>query len=202
MIALVFIGGLLIVSVSTGIPESFWKVQSKNNRRQGIIQTPESAEKEPFIQQVEQQNLSPQITTDGGVNSEFNADKGATEINISSEPPIIPGSELLLHVIDQQTGSPISDVTFVISIEYDPPFDGKNFSYTVFAAGASPYRIPITVPGSPSRAIITATKGGFVVSPALAIESGFYHERINPFRDGGVSEFLLKHTFTMNPVDR
>lgn len=107
-----------------------------------------------------------------------------------SEPPIIPGSELSLNVIDESTGLPVSNVTFIISIEYEPPLDGNNFSYTLFAAGESPYRIPITVPGSPSRAVITATKEGFFVSAELVIESEFYHERINPFREGGVSEFL------------
>ena len=118
-----------------------------------------------------------------------------------SEPPIIPGSELSLNVIDESTGLPVSNVTFIISIEYDPPLDGNNFSYTLFAAGESPYRIPITVPGSPSRAVITATKEGFLVSAELVIESEFYHERINRFREGVVGEFLLVHTFTIRPVE-
>ena len=115
----------------------------------------------------------------------------------AKEPPIISGSELLINVINQQTGSLLSDVTFVITIEYAPPLESNNLSYTMQAKGDSPYRIPITVPGSPSRAVITANKEGFLVSAGLVVESEFYHERINPFREGGVSEFLLEHTFTM-----
>jgi uncharacterized repeat protein (TIGR01451 family) len=114
-----------------------------------------------------------------------------------ADPPFIPSSELLLRVVENGTGAALGDVRFNIRIEYDPPFETNKCTNVWFAAGNPPWRLPITLPGNPSRAFITASKPGYDDSPPLIIESDHFHDRVNPFRDGGVSEILQEHTFTL-----
>jgi hypothetical protein len=115
------------------------------------------------------------------------------------DPPAIFGSTLLLTARDGETGAILDDVQFLIQIEYAPPWQTYNLSYTVASDGALPYAMPITIPGNPSHAVIVAQRQGHPDSPPLTLTSEFYHERIYPFREGGVREILLEHTFVLGP---
>jgi hypothetical protein len=64
----------------------------------------------------------------------------------------------------------------------------------------SPFQVPITVPGTPSRAILIAQKPGYQDSAPLTVESTFYHDAINPYRPGGVSPTLLQQTLRLVPT--
>jgi hypothetical protein len=114
--------------------------------------------------------------------------------------PDIPGGTALLSVVDANTGTPLTGVRFHIQIQYDPPLDDHNLDYVVDAEGVSPFRLPVTVPGTPSRTVVTAEKDGYNDSAPLTIESAFYHDAINPFRPGGVSEFLIQQTLRLVPL--
>jgi hypothetical protein len=114
--------------------------------------------------------------------------------------PDIFGGTTLLSVVDASTGAPLTGVQFQIQIQYDPPLDDHNLTWTIDTDGGSPFRVPVTVPGTPSRAILIAQKAGYKDSDPLTIESAFYHDRINPFRPGGVSEILLQQTFRLIPI--
>jgi hypothetical protein len=111
--------------------------------------------------------------------------------------PIIPGSILRLHVVDDADGRVLDDVQFSLQIQYDPPLGENDSSDPLPVTGPQPYDIPIAVPGNPSRAIFVAQSPGYEDSAPLVIESAFFHERIDPARPGGVAEILLEHTFRL-----
>jgi hypothetical protein len=111
--------------------------------------------------------------------------------------PIIPGSILRLHAVDDADDRILDDVQFSVQIQYDPPLEESNTSDLLPGEGAQPYDIPIAVPGNPSRAILIAQSPGYEDSAPLVIESAFFHERINPSRPGGVAAILLEHTFRL-----
>jgi hypothetical protein len=117
--------------------------------------------------------------------------------SVTANVPIIPGRELLLNVVDESTGSVLSDVTFIINIKYDPPLDDSSHSYTQKEWGVSPFRLPIVLPGVASQAVIAVTKDGFVGGGELEIDWAFFHNAIAPSREGGVDEILLEHTFVL-----
>lgn len=110
--------------------------------------------------------------------------------------PVIPGSEMLLTVVDE-SGAALDGVTLEISVEYEPPLDFASFEYDARPTGLQPYRVPIMVPGNPSRAVVRAVKGVYEPSDGLVIESDFYHDHVNPFRPGGVQDFLVEHRFVL-----
>jgi hypothetical protein len=67
LIGFIFLGGLLIISVKTGIPKSFWETRSQ---REDAIQDPQFTKGKTLpTQQEEPANLFPRIETNGDVNN-------------------------------------------------------------------------------------------------------------------------------------
>lgn len=114
-----------------------------------------------------------------------------------AETPPVTGGQLRLHVVETGSGAAVSDVRFQLRRAYDPPLHTNDTTNVWFAAGSPPWDPPVTVPGAPSRLLVTARKAGYPESAPLAIDSAFYHERVNPFREGGVSTILLEHVLTL-----
>ncbi len=115
--------------------------------------------------------------------------------------PIIPGSTMQLRAVDALTLAPLDQVQLLVRILYDPPLEENNLEYPLPTEGAQPYAIPIVLPGNPSKAVLIAQRAGYADSEPLTIESGFFHERINPSRPGGVSPVLLEHTFKLTRLE-
>ena len=97
-----------------------------------------------------------------------------------------------------ESGAALEGVTLEISVEYEPPLEFASFEYDARPTGLQRYRVPIMVPGNPSRAVVRAVKGVYQPSDGLVIELGlFHHDHVNPFRPGGVQDFLVEHTFVL-----
>jgi len=112
------------------------------------------------------------------------------------DTPAIDGSTLLLTVEDDQ-GQPVDVTAFDVEIQYDPPFEMANSDYRRTIVDSGPYEVPLLLPAKPSRALITPVTDSEATAPPLVIESAFFHDAVNPFRQGGVAAFLAEHTFVV-----
>ncbi len=116
-----------------------------------------------------------------------------------SVPPLA-GSLLQLSAVDE-TAQPMRVDGFNIEIEYDAPLSEQSFAYTRTVSGEDPWQFNILVPGVSSRAKILPVKAGYAADEPLIIESGYFHEQINPYVGDGtqpVPPILADHTFTLH----
>lgn len=113
--------------------------------------------------------------------------------------PDIFGSLIAAEVVDAATGAPLESegLAFHVRIEYEPEVGAEGWEYWIPATGEPPYAFAITVPGVPSRAWITAEHPAYGESAPLPVDWAFFHERVDPGREGGVDPVLLAHTFVM-----
>ena len=113
--------------------------------------------------------------------------------------PQLEGSILRVSVVDD-VAQPVSIEGFNVRVVYDAPLEQQSTEYVEKAPGAGPWEFAILVPGISSHAIITPIKKGYAADAPLIIESAFFHDRVNPFRPGGIERVLADHTFVLRAV--
>jgi hypothetical protein len=112
------------------------------------------------------------------------------------EVPPLPGSTLRLRTVDG-AGQPVAVDGFRVRIEHDPARAKPTSEYFAPLEGIGPHDLPILVPGGRARAFVYPVSAGQDLAAPLVIEADFFHERVNPFRPGGVAPILVDHTFVV-----
>jgi hypothetical protein len=108
--------------------------------------------------------------------------------------PEIPGSYIMVNVIDSSTLTQVDVSEFDVEMRVEPPHDYLNANFTIGNRNQSLYFM-MPPPHYSAKAYIYAKKNGYQDSTPLVIDNSFYWERI---REPGL-EYLTEHTFYLKP---
>ena len=110
--------------------------------------------------------------------------------------PEIPGSIIIVDVVDASTQEPIDLAGFNVEMRVDSPHDYLSVDFEVQKRDSNSIYFTMPPRGYSAKAHIVAKKDGYVDSESLTIDNSFYWEKI----DDPELEYLVSHTFYLDPV--